>query len=322
MTRRYLVTGGAGFIGSNFVRHIFETDPTAEVVNLDVMTYAAVPQTIEELSAYSNHRFIQGDIRDPGTVAVAMDGVDIVVHFAAESHVDRSIATPTAFIETNVLGTGVLLEEARRSGVERFVHISTDEVYGPVLTGKATEDDVLRPSSVYSASKAGADLLALSYATTYGMDVVVTRCTNNYGPYQYPEKMIPLFVTRLLGSGRVPLYGDGLHERDWLHVADHCAAIGAVAERGEPGRIYNIGADAQRSNLSVVRTLLDVFGLPDDRIEYVKDRPAHDRRYAVDSSRVRDLGWSPTHSFESGIADTIAWYRLRADWWTAALDQL
>jgi dTDP-glucose 4,6-dehydratase len=317
--RRYLVTGGAGFIGSNFIRHLLETEPTAEIVNLDAMTYAAVPQTLDDLATHPNHRFIHGDIRDRSLVSKYMQGVDVVVHFAAESHVDRSIDSPAEFIETNVAGTDILLSEARDRDVGLFIHVSTDEVYGSMTSGRATEDAALNPSSPYSASKAGSDLLVLSYGHTYDMAVIVTRCTNNYGPFQFPEKLIPRFTTLLLDGDRVPLYGDGLHERDWIHVSDHCAALSAVIDHGSRGEVYNIGADAQWTNIDVVRAILDVLQLGEERIEYVADRPGHDRRYAVDSTKVRELGWLPQRRFEDRIAETVQWYRDNTAWWRSAL---
>ena len=315
MTRRYLVTGGAGFIGSSFIRHLLIHEPEAEVVNLDALTYAGVMATVAELEASPAHRFIHGDIRDQEAVGEAISGCDVVVHFAAESHVDRSISSPEPFLETNVVGTGVLLEAARRQEVSRFIHVSTDEVYGSVASGFASEDAPLMPSSPYSSSKAGSDLLALSYHATYGLDVVVSRCTNNYGPYQFPEKVIPLFITNLLDGLRVPLYGDGRNERDWLHVEDHCNALHLLVDRGASGEIYNVGANSQLQNIRLTEILLSQLGRDDSSIEFVADRLGHDLRYAVDSSKVRELGWEPTHGFEDRLADTIDWYRSREDWW-------
>jgi dTDP-glucose 4,6-dehydratase len=315
MSRRYLVTGGAGFIGSNFIRMLLGSEPTSRVTNLDALTYAGVPQTVAELDALPGHDFVKGDIRDRDLVNGLMPGHDVVVHFAAESHVDRSISAPGDFVDTNVTGTHVLLDAARAHGVGRFICISTDEVYGSVDSGFATENALLRPSSPYSASKAGADLLALSYHTTFGLDVVVTRCTNNYGPYQFPEKVIPLFVTNLLDELKVPLYGDGLHERDWIHVEDHCAALLLLTDRGEAGEVYNIGADNQLPNIELTRAILAVMGVDDSYIEPVEDRPGHDRRYAIDSSKTRSLGWRPVHDFAERLAGTVDWYRRREDWW-------
>ena len=315
---RMLITGGAGFIGSNFVRSML--DRGVEVTNYDALTYAGVPATVEELDRHPNHHFVQGDICDPAAVADVMPGHDVVVHFAAESHVDRSIEGPSAFLETNVVGTGVLLDAAYRSEVPKFVHVSTDEVYGSIAEGFAPEDAMLDPSSPYSASKAGSDLLALSYGVTYGYPVVVTRCTNNYGPYQFPEKVIPLFVTNLLEGKRVPLYGDGRNERDWLFVEDHCSAIEMLVDRGEAGEVYNIGANAQLSNLVLTNAILEMMGKDESSIEFVEDRLGHDLRYAVDSSKIRALGWEPAAGFESGLEATIEWYRSREDWWRPLKD--
>ena len=315
MNRRYLVTGGAGFIGSRFVRRILDREPDANVTNLDAMTYAGVRATVEELDASPRHRFVEGDIRDAEVVDRVMPGHDVVVHFAAESHVDRSIEGPSVFLETNVVGTGVLLETARRHGIGRFIHVSTDEVYGSVSEGFPDEQAPLDPSSPYSSSKAGSDLLALSYHTTYGSDVIVTRCTNNYGPYQFPEKVIPLFVTNLLDGRPVPLYGDGRNERDWLYVDDHVAAIHLLVDEGDAGEIYNIGANAQLSNLDLTHRILDAVGSGPEMIDNVEDRLGHDLRYAVDSSKIRALGWKPEHDFDTHLAQTIDWYRSRRDWW-------
>ena len=315
MGRRYLITGGAGFIGSNFIRRVLEHEPDATITNLDAMTYAGVPATVTELDELAGHTFIKGDIRDPDLVDEVVPGHDVVVHFAAESHVDRSIAGPTVFLETNMVGTGVLLEAAHRHQVPRFMHVSTDEVYGSIADGFAPETAPLNPSSPYSASKAGSDLLALSYATTFGYDVVVTRCTNNYGPYQFPEKVIPLFVTNLIEGRPVPLYGDGRNERDWLHVDDHNAALQLLVDEGRSGEIYNIGADEQLSNLELTRLILEAVGADESMIEHVPDRLGHDLRYAVDSSKLRSLGWAPQHDFTERLEETIEWYRARKDWW-------
>jgi dTDP-glucose 4,6-dehydratase len=315
MTRKYLVTGGAGFIGSNFIRRVIAEEPDALITNLDLMTYAGVQATVGELDEYPAHRFVKGDIRDVGLVDEIMPGHDVVVHFAAESHVDRSIAGPAVFLETNVVGTGVLLDSAHRAGVARFIHVSTDEVYGSVAQGFPDETAVLDPSSPYSSSKAGSDLLALSYATTYGYDVIVSRCTNNYGPYQFPEKVIPLFVTNLIQGRKVPLYGDGRNERDWLHVEDHNAAIHMLVDHGKSGEIYNIGANAQLSNLDLTYRILAALGQDESMIEQVPDRLGHDLRYAVDSSKLRSLGWKPKHTFDERLEDTVQWYRDRSDWW-------
>jgi dTDP-glucose 4,6-dehydratase len=321
MPRRYLVTGGAGFIGSNFVRYLLEHEPDAMVTNLDLLTYAGVPATVAELDVYPNHEFVKGDIRDEGLVDEILPGHDVVVHFAAESHVDRSISGPAPFLSTNVVGTGVLLDAAQRHGVPRFIHISTDEVYGSVDEGFAREDAGLDPSSPYSSSKAGSDLLALSYFATYDYPVMVTRCTNNYGPYQFPEKVIPLFVTNLLEGKKVPLYGVGRNERDWLYVEDHCSAVHLLVDEGQAGEVYNIGANAQMPNIELTTRILSHFGLDESWIERVPDRLGHDLRYAVDSSKIRSLGWAPAQDLDERLEDTIAWYRERVDWWRPLKDQ-
>jgi len=313
--RRYLVTGGAGFIGSNFVRHVLEQEPDSTVTNLDALTYAGVKATADELDALGRHSFVLGDIRDADLVDRLMADHDIVVHFAAESHVDRSIEGPSVFLDTNVVGTGVLVDAASRHRVEKFIHVSTDEVYGSVDEGFAPEDAPLEPSSPYSASKAASDLVARSYAVTFDYPVIVTRCTNNYGPYQFPEKVIPLFVTNLLDDNPVPLYGDGRNERDWLHVEDHCAALHVLVDHGELGEIYNIGANAQLPNIDLTKRILEAMGRDESWIEHVPDRRGHDLRYAVDSSKIRSLGWEPAHSFDERLQDTIKWYETRQDWW-------
>jgi len=315
VTSRYLITGGAGFIGSNFARMILETEPDALVTNLDLLTYAGVKATVDELDAFENHTFVQGDIRDAGLIEELVPGHDVVVNFAAESHVDRSIDGPSVFLETNVLGTGVLVDAARRHEVATFVQVSTDEVYGSIPEGFPDESAPLRPSSPYSASKAAADLLVQSYRVTYDYPVIVTRCTNNYGPYQFPEKLIPLFVTNLLDGHRVPLYGDGLNERDWLHVQDHCTAVRLLIDEGVPGETYNISADAQLTNLDLTHRILSLMGKDESQIEPVTDRPGHDRRYALDSSKLRALGWKPRSNIEERLEETIDWYRDNQDWW-------
>jgi dTDP-glucose 4,6-dehydratase len=315
MGRRFLVTGGAGFIGSNFIRHVLEHEPRSTVTNLDALTYAGVEATATELGSFDRHNFVLGDIRDVDLVDRLMADHDIVVHFAAESHVDRSIESPALFLDTNVLGTWNLVDAARRHKVGKFVHVSTDEVYGSIEDGFATEDTLLEPSSPYSASKAASDLVARSYAVTFDYPVIVTRCTNNYGPYQFPEKMIPLFVTNILDGIRVPLYGHGRNERDWLFVEDHCSAIDLLVDAGEPGEIYNIGANAQLSNLDVTHRILELLGRDESWVEHVADRPGHDFRYAVDSSKLRKLGWSPTHPFDVHLEETVRWYQARQDWW-------
>jgi dTDP-glucose 4,6-dehydratase len=267
------------------------------------------------LDEHANHHFVRGDIRDVELVDSLVPGHDVIVNFAAESHVDRSIEGPSVFLETNVVGTGVLIDAARRHAVPRFVQVSTDEVYGSISEGFAPEDAPLEPSSPYSASKAGSDLLVKSYQVTFDYPAIITRCTNNYGPYQFPEKVIPLFVTNLLADRKVPLYGSGKNERDWLYVEDHCAAIHLVVDQGTPGEVYNIGADAQLANIDLTHALLEAMGKDESHIEYVPDRPGHDLRYAVDSSKIRRLGWAPRYTLEQRLLDTIEWYRSREDWW-------
>lgn len=312
---RFLVTGGAGFIGSNFIRYLLAADTAALVTNVDALTYAGVRATVDEIDADDRHTFVQGDIRDGALLDEVVPGHDVIVHFAAESHVDRSITGPQVFLETNVVGTGVLLDAARRHEVPRFLHMSTDEVYGSISEGAAAEDAPFDPSSPYSASKAGADLLVSSYGTTFGYEAIIARCTNAFGPYQSPEKLIPLFATQLLGGGTVPLYGDGQNERDWLFVTDTCAALLLLAKSGEPGGVYNVGADRPVPNLEITRALLSLTGRDESAIEWVADRPGHDRRYSVDSTKIRAMGWSPQRSLEEALAETVQWYQEREDWW-------
>jgi dTDP-glucose 4,6-dehydratase len=323
---KILVTGGAGFIGSNLVRWLLANRPDARVVNLDALTYAGNLESLKDVEDDPRYRFVHGDICDAGIVAEAMEGVELVLHLAAESHVDRSILSDAPFVRTNVLGTQTLLAAALALEVKRFVHVSTDEVYGELpwrdpsdgdpLAPKFTEDTPIAPRSPYSASKAASDLLALAYHTTHGMDVVVTRCSNNYGPYQFPEKLIPLMITHALEDRPLPVYGDGLYVRDWIHVADHCRGIVAAAEGGRAGRVYNFGGDAERTNLTVVRAILRALGKPEDRVEHVKDRKGHDRRYAIEFSRAEaELGWRPSVTFEAGLADTVRWYLENESWW-------
>jgi dTDP-glucose 4,6-dehydratase len=313
-----VVTGGAGFIGSNFVRHMLEAHPDCRVVNLDLLTYAGNLENLADLESCSNYRFVRGDIADSGVLdELFSQRPDAVVNFAAESHVDRSIEDPAHFLKTNVLGTQALLEAARRHGVSRFLQVSTDEVYGSLGTeGRFAETSPLAPNSPYSASKASADLLARAYWKTYGVPVLVTRCSNNYGPYQFPEKLIPLFITNAMAGEPLPVYGDGLYVRDWIHVQDHCDALDRVLHDGEPGEVYNIGADEERTNLEITDLILRSLGKPPTLVRHVKDRPGHDRRYAIDSDKIRKrLGWSPRIPFPEGMEQTLGWYRNHEAWW-------
>ncbi|MFF9199569.1 dTDP-glucose 4,6-dehydratase [Streptomyces sp. NPDC014779] len=317
---RILVTGGAGFIGSQFVRALLlgelPSGEGARVTVLDNLTYSGNEANLAPVADRPGYAFVRGDIRDPGVVDDVMRGQDAVVHFAAESHVDRSILDSSPFVTTNVLGTQVLLDAAKRHGVGRFVHVSTDEVYGSIAEGSWTEDWPLAPNSPYSASKAGSDLLALSYHRTHGMDVVVTRCSNNYGPYHFPEKMIPLFTTNLLDGRKVPLYGEGLNVRDWLHVSDHCRGIELVLRRGRAGEVYHIGGGTEISNKELTALLLDACGAGWDRVEHVEDRKGHDLRYSLSIAKIQEeLGYRPQVAFEQGLADTVRWYRENRAWW-------
>lgn len=319
---KLLVTGGAGFIGSNFIRMILRAHDDIDLVNFDALTYAGNLENLSDLAGDSRYRFIQGDITDREVVEQALAGVEAVVHFAAESHVDRSILGPEQFVRTNVLGTQVLLEEARKKGIGKFIHVSTDEVYGSLgETGLFTEQTPLAPNSPYSASKAGSDLLARAYCETYGLPVVITRCSNNYGPYQFPEKLIPLMITRTLADEKLPVYGDGLNIRDWLHVEDHCRAIDLVLRQGKAGEVYNIGGNNERTNLEIVRTILEELGKPETLISFVEDRLGHDRRYGIDGTKIStELGWKPSYTFETGIRQTIRWYLDNRQWWMRILN--
>ena len=314
---RYLVTGGLGFIGSAFIRLLVAERPEVEIVNLDAMTYAANPANLASIAENPRYHFIKGDITDPAAVAAAIgEGVDAIVNFAAETHVDRSILDPEAFLRTDILGTHTLLEALRERRIPRYLQVSTDEVYGDVESGESVESSPLRPRSPYSASKAGGDLQVLAYRATYDLPVLVTRGSNTYGPYQYPEKLIPLFVTNLIDDTSVPLYGDGLQVRDWLHVEDHARGILTVLERGEPGEIYNIGGGNPRTNLDITRRLLAGCGRSfESHVRHVADREGHDRRYAISSSKAHALGWRPAVEFERGLEATIAWYRDNESWW-------
>jgi dTDP-glucose 4,6-dehydratase len=317
---RILVTGGAGFIGSHYVRQVlagaYPDQADAEIVVLDLLTYAGSTENLTEVSDSPRYRFVHGDIRDSDLVNQLMPGTDLVVHFAAESHVDRSITGAADFVSTNVSGTQVLLQSALEHQVGKFVHVSTDEVYGSIEHGSWPEDHPLEPNSPYSAAKAGSDLLARAYHRTYGLPVCITRCSNNYGPYQFPEKVIPLFVTNLLDGRPVPLYGDGLNVRDWLHVDDHCRGIALVAGRGRAGEIYNIGGGTELTNRELTGLLLEATGRDWSLVEPVADRLGHDRRYSVDITKISaELGYAPAVPFAEGIARTVAWYAERRDWW-------
>jgi len=312
---KYLVTGGAGFIGTNFTRRL-AAEADAEIVVLDKLTYAGRRENLADLESSGRIRFFEGDICDPAAAALAMAGADIVVNFAAETHVDRSIDDPSGFVMTDVEGVRVLLEEFRRTAGSLFLQISTDEVYGSVEKGRSREGDPLRPRSPYSASKAGGELLAMSYFTTWGVPVIVTRASNNYGPWQYPEKLIPLFVTNAMEGKDLPLYGDGLNKRDWLFVDDHCSALSAVIGKGRPGSVYNIGSGEEQTNIEVTTSILDLVGADRELIRPVSDRPGHDRRYALDTGLILgELGWRPSVGFREGLARTVKWYEENRAWW-------
>jgi dTDP-glucose 4,6-dehydratase len=311
-----LVTGGAGFIGSNFVRYALEAHPDWSITTPDKLTYAGRLENLAGVMDNPRHDFVKGDIADAGTVAPLVARADIVVHFAAETHVDRSLLSAGEFITTDVFGTFVLLEAARRHGpLRRFVQISTDEVYGSVAEGSSRETDELRPRNPYSASKAAADRLAYSYWATYDVPVVITRASNNYGPNQFPEKIIPLFITNALDNLPLPLYGDGLNERDWLHVTDHCRAVDLLVERGAPGEVYNIGGGNGVPNIDLTKRILALTNRPESLIAPVADRQGHDRRYSLDTAKLQALGWQPQIDFDRGLADTVAWYRDNESWW-------
>jgi dTDP-glucose 4,6-dehydratase len=313
---KIFVTGGCGFIGSNFIRWLLQTDADIEIVNFDVLTYAGNLANLSDLAHHPRYRFVKGDITDRTAVDREVAGVDSIINFAAESHVDRSIMDSGPFIRTNVIGTQTLLDAARAARVRRFVQVSTDEVYGSLgPTGLFTESTPLHPNSPYSASKAAADMLVQAYEHTFGMDAVITRCSNNYGPYQLPEKIIPLFITNLMSDQQVPVYGDGMQIRDWIHVRDHCSGVEAAWKRGRIGEVYNFGGRCEKPNLELTHTLLDLLGKPRSLIKYVQDRPGHDRRYAIDCTKAeRELGWLPTVKFENGLRETIAWYQANQEW--------
>ena len=313
---RLLVTGGAGFIGNCFVRHILNKYPDYKVINLDALTYAGNLENLKDVENNPNYKFVHGNICDKKLVRELMAEVDACVNFAAESHVDRSITGPEIFVETNIQGTLNLLQNAKEFKIDRYLQVSTDEVYGTLgKTGYFTEETPLAPNSPYSASKTGADLLVRAYYETYKMPVLTTRCSNNYGPYQYPEKLIPLFISNLLKGKQVPVYGDGMNVRDWLYVYDHCAAIDTVLHKGRIGEVYNIGGNNEKANIEITKLLIKELGKDESSIKYVEDRLGHDRRYAIDSSKIqKELGWSPSVTFEEGIKLTIDWYLKNQDW--------
>ncbi|WP_342552992.1 dTDP-glucose 4,6-dehydratase [Paenibacillus sp. FSL R7-0652] len=314
---KLLVTGGAGFIGSNFVLYMLREHPNYEIVNVDALTYAGNLENLQSIESNPRHTFIQADIADVQQMEdIFAQGIDVVVNFAAESHVDRSILAPDVFVRTNVMGTQVLLDAAKKYKIAKFVQVSTDEVYGSLgPTGLFTEETPLTPNSPYSASKAGGDLLVRAYHETFGLPVNITRCSNNYGPFQFPEKLIPLIISRALKDEAVPVYGDGLNIRDWLYVEDHCRAIDLVIHQGKSGEVYNIGGNNERTNIHIVETVLQQLGKPTTLIQYVQDRLGHDRRYGIDPTKLQtELGWKPVHNFETGIQETIQWYLNHQEW--------
>ena len=312
---RLLITGGLGFIGSNFIRYVLSKHPGHHIVNLDVITYAANPTNLKDIENDQRYTFIKGDICDRKLVEKVVKEVDVIINFAAESHVDRSIAEPEPFLTTNVLGTQVLLEAARRFDHEKFVQISTDEVYGSISSGSFKEEDPLRPSSPYATSKAAADMLAHSYFVTYGLPVVITRSTNNFGPYQHPEKLIPKLIINAISGKPLPIYGDGKIVRDWLYVVDNCEAIDLFLRRGKIGEIYNVGAGNEKMNLEIATFILKELGKPKSMIKFVKDRPGHDRRYSLNCEKLKALGWKPEYPFEKGLKETVKWYKQNVKWW-------
>ncbi|ANB60801.1 dTDP-glucose 4,6-dehydratase [Anoxybacteroides amylolyticum] len=315
---KVLITGGAGFIGSNFVNYMVKKYPNYQIINLDALTYAGNLENVKEVENEPNYRFVKGDITNRELVeSLFAEGVDAVVNFAAESHVDRSITDPGVFVRTNIQGTQVLLDAAKKYGVKKYIQISTDEVYGTLgETGYFTETTPLAPNSPYSASKAGADLLVRAYHETYELPVNITRCSNNYGPYHFPEKLIPLMIINALNDQPLPVYGDGLNVRDWLHVEDHCSAIDLVLHKGRNGEVYNIGGNNERTNIEVVKAILRYLNKPESLITFVEDRLGHDRRYAIDATKIRkELGWKPKYTFEEGLKKTIDWYLENRSWW-------
>lgn len=319
---KLLVTGGMGFIGSNFIRYYLDRHEGAQIVNVDALKYGSNPENLLGLEDDRRYSFVEGNISDRDLMSRLVGDVDAVVNFAAETHVDRSISSPEPFLASNVLGTFSILEALRKRNPEaRLVHISTDEVYGDALEGSFTEADTLRPSSPYSASKSSSDVFVQAYARTYGLYAMITRCTNNYGPCQFPEKLIPKAIIRTLTSLRIPVYGTGKNVRDWIYVLDHCRAVDMVLESGVPGEIYNVSSGEEKTNLEVVKTLLDCMGKDENAIEFVEDRPGHDLRYSLDSSKIRrELGWRPGYSFEEGMRETVGWYVENEGWWKPLAD--
>lgn len=318
LTMKVLVTGGAGFIGSNFVIYMLKNYSNYNIINMDSLTYAGNLDNVKSIENNTNYTFVKADIADAAAVDhIFQQGVDIVVNFAAESHVDRSILNPEVFVKTNVLGTQVLLDAAKKYGVTKYVQVSTDEVYGSLgETGLFTEETPLQPNSPYSASKAGGDLLVRAYYETFGLPVNITRCSNNYGPYQFPEKLIPLIISKALDDQALPIYGDGLNIRDWLYVEDHCSAIDLVIHQGKVGEVYNIGGNNERTNIHIVKTILKELNKPESLMTFVQDRLGHDRRYGIDPAKItEELGWKPKHQFETGIKETIAWYLSNKEWY-------
>jgi dTDP-glucose 4,6-dehydratase len=318
MTKRILVTGGAGFIGSNFVLYMLKNYPDYEIINIDSLTYAGNLENLKSVENNPNYRFVKGSIIDNQLVnSLAAEELEGIINFAAESHVDRSIEDPGIFVETNIKGTQVLLDAAKKYEVKRYLQVSTDEVYGSLgPTGYFMENTPLAPNSPYSASKTGADLLVRAYNETFGLNTVITRCSNNYGPFQFPEKLIPLIISNALEDKALPVYGDGLNIRDWLHVEDHCAAIALAFFKGQSGEIYNVGGNNERTNIQIIKTILGLLGKPESLITYVKDRLGHDRRYAIDATKItQELGWSPKYTFETGIKETVEWYCNNREWW-------
>ena len=310
-----LVTGGAGFIGSNFIRHILNTHPDYRIINIDKLTYCGNRNNLKDVQQSKNYMFIKGDICDPKTVSQAMKGCDLIINFAAQTHVDRSIKDSSEFIRTNIEGLQVLLDAAGKSGVRRFLHISTDEAYGDIKRGLSKEDDPLLPNSPYAATKAAADLICRAYFKTYKLPVIIARSSNNFGPYQYPEKVMPLFMTNAIENRALPLYGDGRNVRDWIYVVDNCSALDLVLHRGRPGEIYNIGGGNQIRNIKIAREILTLLGRDKEQISFVTDRPGHDRRYALDSAKIKELGWEAEYNFKKALRLTIEWYISNEWWW-------